>query len=109
MKESESLMVEKKEVIDTKEKQMVQLERMLVEKDEELHRATTALESLQQKMGNDPPISLSPWQQEPWQQIRPQIVGCIESAQRTTTEIEKYMKPTDIPGQYTLAYMYVHS
>lgn len=88
-------MSKNEEVIDTKDKQMAQLERMLVDKEEELVRTNNTVKSLQE--------------QEPWIQMKPQIMGCIESAQNTTNEIVKCWKSDEIQtstGNCVCAFIY---
>lgn len=92
-------MAKKEDIIITKEKQMVGLERMLAEKEGEIEGERAIVTSLQQKLNNEI-VSLT-WQQkhnkevdissprQQQQQQNPQMVNCIKSAQNVIKEVKK--------------------
>ena len=103
-------MAKKEDVIKTKEKQMVGLERMLAEKEGELEGERAIITSLQQQVNNGILSASLPRQQptnkgmadngvpSPWQQRHtPQLVNCIDSAQNVTREVKKSVK-SDLTG-----------
>ena len=123
MRERELLVAEKEETIQTKEKQMIGLERMLAEKEGELEGERAILTSLQQQKNDSLVNSLSLSRQQTLPQeppplpprpsslppprpssllpppLPPQLINCIQSAQSVAGEVKKRISNPNLSGK----------
>ena len=99
-----SFLADKESIVKEKEKQIVQLERLLAEKEGQLEGEKAIISSLQQQLNDSregidisqfpPNQTPSPHKQIPLVSplLQPHITDCLQSAQEVTAELQRVSK-----------------